>query len=184
MQNNWEKAEDALKKGGVAVIPTDTLYGLVGSAFNNKTVERVYKIRMRDTEKPCIILISSFEDLKKFGVKIHNQKEFLQNAWPGKVSVILPCQNIKFKYLHRGTKTLAFRMIGPKNKNLLKILKAVGPIVAPSANMQGAKPAKSINEAKKYFGEKIDVYVNGGIRNSKPSTLISLLGEKPKILRK
>ena len=57
-----------LKTGGVGVIPTDTIYGLVGSALNKKTVERVYKLRHRNSKKPMIILIGEISDLKKLGI--------------------------------------------------------------------------------------------------------------------
>lgn len=185
MQNDWKKAEDTLRKGGVVVIPTDTLYGLMASAYDKKAVERVYKIRGRDNNKPCIVLISSFADLNKFGVNISKEQDkFLHTVWPGKVSVVLPCSQKKFEYLHRGTKTIAFRMIGPRNKNLFKILKSVGPLVAPSANPQGLPPAKKRSEARRYFGEAIDAYVCVGTKNSKPSTIISLINTTPKILRK
>lgn len=182
--NDWVKTKDVLKHGGVAVVPTDTLYGLVASAFNKKSVERVYKIRGRDKGKPCIVLISSLADLKKFGIVLDNkQKEFLGKVWPGKVSVVLPCTEKKFQYLHRGTKTIAFRMIGPKNKNLYKILKSVGSLVAPSANPQGLPPAEKRSEARKYFGSSVDAYVCVGRKISKPSTLVEYKNGKIKIIR-
>lgn len=96
--------------------------------------------------------------------------------------MILPCKSTKFQYLHRGTKSLAFRL--PKKKPLRELLEKTGPLVAPSANPQGLEPAKNITEAKKYFGDMVDVYVAGGKLEGKPSKLISLLEKKPKILRK
>ena len=66
---NMEKAVKILKEGGIGVLGTDTLYGLVGLALSPKAVERIYKIKERDTAKPLIILISSWEDLKLFKVK-------------------------------------------------------------------------------------------------------------------
>lgn len=185
MKNNWDKVQKVLKASGVAVIPTDTLYGMVGSAYSKNAVEKVYKIKGRDEGKPCIVLISKFSDLEKFGVNIpKEQNTFLQNIWPGKVSVILPCTDKKFQYLHRGTKTIAFRMIGPRNRNLYKLLNNVGPLVAPSANPQGSIPASSVWEAEKYFGNKVDIYACGHTRKSLPSTLITFLNNKPKVLRK
>lgn len=185
MVNDWQKAQEVLKNGGVAFVPTDTLYGLLASAFYKKAVEKIYKIRARDKGKPCIILISSFLDLKKFNIVLNeDQKKFLKKVWPGKISVILPCKDKKFQYLHRGTKTIAFRMIGQKNKNLHKILKTVGPLVAPSANPQGMPPARSRKEARKYFGEDVDAYVCVGIRKSKPSTIIEYKKNNFAILRK
>jgi L-threonylcarbamoyladenylate synthase len=181
MFKQLEKAALLLKGGEIGVIPTDTIYGICGFAFNKKTVEKIYKLKKRKTNKPFIVLIEKIGDLKKFGVKLSNyQKKILTEIWPGKVSVILKCPLKKFAYLHRGTKTLAFRM--PKNKKLIKILKISGPLVAPSANLEGCKLAKNIKEAKKYFGDKV-FYLNRGNLVSKPSKLIDLTGKSIKILR-
>lgn len=59
MENNWQKAGKILKSDGIAVIPTDTLYGVVGSAMSKKAIEKIYKIKERDKSKPLIVLISS-----------------------------------------------------------------------------------------------------------------------------
>lgn len=182
--NNWEKTIKVLKKGGVIIIPTDTIYGILGSALNKKTVDRIYKIRARDKGKPCIVLISSFDQLNKLSVKISKEdKKLLEEFWPGKVSVVLDCKDKKFSYLHRGTKTIAFRMIGSRNKNLYSLIDKVGPLVAPSANLQGLKPAHNITQAKKYFGQSVDLYINGGVKVSKPSTLVRFRNSKFEILR-
>lgn len=162
-----------LKLGGVGVVPTDTLYGIVGSALDKKTVERIYAIRKRDLEKPMIILISGLSDLKKFGIALNApRKKMLNGFWPGKVSVIFDCKSKKFEYLHRGKNTLAFRL--PDDLEIIKLLKKTGPLVAPSANREGEKPATNYPEAKKYFGEEIDFYVDGGKLRSKPSVIISM----------
>lgn len=161
-----------LKNGKIGVIPTDTIYGIVGSALNEETVDRIYRLRKRSSDKPMIILISSLDDLKKFDIILTDkQKEFLQKNWPNPLSVILPLAGEKFKYLHRGTNSLAFRM--PKNNKLAEVIKKVGPLVVPSANFEGEKPSETIEEAKKYFGQKI-FYVDGGKIKSQPSTLIKL----------
>jgi len=181
-QNSYLKVGLLLKEGAVGVIPTDTLYGICGNALNKETVERIYKLRRRNPKKPMIILISSLKDLKKFQIKLNNfQERILNKLWPGKISVVLSCHNKKFFYLHRGVKTLAFRM--PKNKELLEILKISGPLVSPSANFEGENPALTIREAKKYFKNKV-FYYNKGKLVSKPSTLIDLTSKKIKILRK
>jgi len=179
---NIRKVTAILGKGSIAVIPTDTLYGITGQALNKKIVERIYKIRKRASNKPFIVLINSFADLAKLGIEIGaEQKEFLKKVWPGPVSVILPCSGRNLKYLHRGTKTLAVRM--PANYGLRLLIKKTGPLVAPSANTEGKPPAKNTQEAYKYFGQKVDVYLNAGKIISKPSTLVSLESGKFKILR-
>jgi len=171
-----------IKKGGVGVIPTDTIYGLVGKALSRKTVEKVYQLKQRDPKKPLIILIGKTDDLKLLGVKLDKDtKKILQKYWPGKVSIILPCPHKKFSYLHRGTRTLAFRL--PSHPNLVNLLKKTGPLIAPSANPEAKEPAKTIKEAKKYFGEKIDFYVDVGRLESLPSTLILIKDQKIEVLR-
>jgi L-threonylcarbamoyladenylate synthase len=177
-----KKLVEVTKKGGVGVIPTDTIYGLVGKALSRKTVRRIYKLKQRNPKKPSIILISKVDDLKLFRIKLdENTKKFLQKYWPGKISVILPCPHKKFSYLHRGTKTLAFRL--PDCPELVSLLKKTGPLIAPSANPESEEPAKTIKEAKKYFGEKVDFYTDVGQLESLPSTLISIKDKKVEVLR-
>lgn len=162
-----------LKQGKIGVMPTDTIYGIVGSALNPQTVEEIYKLRKRELSKPFIILISSLEDLKKFSINLTEvQKTFLKNIWPNPVSVVLPCDDSNFYYLHRGKNSLAFRM--PKNNMLLKILKNTGPLVAPSANLEKEKPAETIAQAKQIFNDQVSFYIDGGKLESAASTIIQL----------
>ena len=73
-----EKNIKIIHNGGIGVFPTDTLYGIVGSAFSKTAVERIYKVKGRHKQKPFIILISSINDIKKFGIVLNKtQKEFL-----------------------------------------------------------------------------------------------------------
>src|SRR5690606_23138943 len=138
------------------------LYGLVGPAFSKKAVERIYEIKGRNKKKPLIVLIASIQDLKKFGVS--GEHPILKKVWPGPVSVTLEHTSMmmskKFIYLNRGGKSLAFRL--PKKKSLIEILKKTGPLVAPSANLEGLPPAENIRQAKRYFDDKVDFYVAGG----------------------
>ncbi len=178
-----KKLIEILKEGKIAVMPTDTIYGVLGSAFNEKTVERIYEIRKREKTKPFIILISDLSDLKKFGIKIKPfQRRLIKKFWPGAVSLIFDCKSKKFEYLHRGKKSLALRL--PKPKWLRNLLEKTGPLVAPSANLAGKKPATTIEEAKKYFGFKVDFYLDAGKIEGKPSTIIDIRKKEIKIVRK
>lgn len=174
---------DFLKKGKIGIMPTDTIYGIVGIALNRKTVEKIYKLRKRSFDKPMIILISDISDLTKFDILLSNNQEiFLKKIWPNSVSVVLPAFAKKFKYLHRGKNSLAFRM--PKNDKLLQILKSTGPLVAPSANFEGEKNAENIEEAKSYFGDDVSFYLGEGEVKSKPSSIIELIKDgKFKLIR-
>lgn len=173
---------DILNQGGVGVLPTDTLYGLVGSALQPASVERVYKLRQRNMDKPMIILISSLDDLELFEIALDDEIiEKVASFWPGQVSVILPCQNENFQYLHRGKNSLAFRW--PARKDLLELLDQTGPLVAPSANIEGLEPARTIEEARGYFGEKVDFYVNQGEIDSSPSTIVIIDDGELRVVR-
>lgn len=176
------KISEIIKRGGIGVLPTDTLYGLVGSAFSKEAVDKVYDLKSRSERKSLIILISSIDDLKEFGVEVTREaKKFMKKFWPGKVSIVLPFNNIKFSYLDKMGGTLAFRL--PKKNDLVNLIKETGPIVAPSANPEGLAPAKDIDEARVFFDDRIDFYVDGGKIESEPSTLVKIVGDKIEVLR-
>ncbi len=178
-----KKIIQKLKNNKVGVLGTDTLYGLVGSAFSKQAVEHIYELKKRDSKKPLIVLISKVDDIFDFGVEIDNSiKKFLKRIWPAKISVILSCDKEEFNYIHRGKKSIAFRM--PDKKDLRDLLEKTGPIVAPSANLEGKSPAKTIDEAKDYFGSKIDFYKDEGKLESKPSTVMRVKDNKIDVLRK
>ncbi|EKE25060.1 MAG: hypothetical protein ACD_5C00309G0002 [uncultured bacterium] len=186
-EKTWKEVEKeiapVLLDGGVGVLPTDTLYGLVGVALDENSVERIYKIRKRDLKKPMIILISSIDELKQFGILLNfEQKKVLKKIWPAKVSIVIECLDKKMNHLLRGGKSLAFRM--PNDKDLLSLIKKTGPLVAPSANLAGQNPAESFGEAYKYFKDEVDFYVDNGKIKGEPSTLIQLGNDgKFKLLR-
>lgn len=159
----------------IAILRTDTLYGILGRADNPDVVERIYVVKGRDEHKPFIILISDINELNHFGVNITKElAEMLQKYWPGPITFILPVApefQEKFSYLHRGTNALAFRM--PAKDDLCDLIAQTGPLVAPSANPQGFAPAKNIDEARAYFGDTIDVYVDEGeVSDAAPSTIV------------
>ena len=171
-----------IKANAIGVMPTDTIYGLVGSALDTNVVEKIYQVRKRNPKKPMIILIGKISDLKLFDVNIKGETaKILSKFWPGPVSIILPCRNQQYNYLHRGTKSLAFRL--PAKTDLIKLLRKTGPLVAPSANIEGESPAENIEQVKKYFGTNIDFYVDGGDIKGQPSELITVENNKIQILR-
>jgi L-threonylcarbamoyladenylate synthase len=177
-----KKVVHILKSGGVGILQTDTIYGIVGSAFSKIAVERIYKLRKRNPKKPFIILIGSLDDIAFFGIALDRKmKNKLEKIWPGPISVILKCSYKKFAYLHRGMKRLAFRL--PKKRNLRTLLKKTGPLVAPSANWEGYPPAVTVREARKYFSDEVDFYIDEGPRESLPSTLLEIKNGKIVILR-
>ena len=172
-------------------MPTDTIYGLVGRAEDKRAVERIYKIKGRAPDKPCIILIGDVAQIEKFGIILSvPERNFFEQRQPRPTSVILDCENQLFEYLHRGTNTLAFRL--PASEKLRALLLETGPLIAPSANIEGEPPARNITEAKRYFGDSVDpvrgregsqrvstsngvdLYIDGGVVAGKASRIVKL----------
>ena len=197
-----DEAIAILKEGGIGVLATDTLYGLVARALDERAVERVYQAKGRNPEKPCIILIADISDLSKFGVSINewipgqarddvNTRRLINQLWPGPVSIVFSTDRADLAYLHRGTGTLAFRQ--PADAELRELLSVTGPLIAPSANPEGQAPAKTIEKAEEYFSAPggsasggdgvVDFYVDSGPRTTAPSTLVEVVGEKVRVLR-
>jgi len=179
---NLYEAKDILQNGGIVVAKTDTLYGILADAFNQKAVEKVYKIKKRNKNKPFIVLIPNISYLKLFGVKINPEIEKILKQKG--ITVILPVSNEKkYEYLHRGKNEIAFRI--PDNEELIKVMEEIKkPLIAPSANPENKPPAKDINEAINYFGNKIDVYIDSGkIKNEKPSSIVRIKNNQVELIR-
>ncbi len=176
------QAIDIFKSGGVVVMPTDTLYGIMGSVLLPDTVERIFQLRQRDLSKPVIILIADFSDLEQFSITIDDQlQKFLTSVWPGAVSVVLPTETTGFTHLHRGTHTLDFRL--PNDESLRAFLRESGPLIAPSANIAGEPAATTIAGAKRYFGDTVELYLDNGTLTGEPSTLVRFSCDGITILR-
>ncbi|MEK7118202.1 MAG: L-threonylcarbamoyladenylate synthase [Patescibacteria group bacterium] len=174
--------EAILNNGGIGVLPTDTLYGLVGSALLPKTVERIYKVKERSLDKPLIVLIDDIEEVEQFGVVLSEKLiAQLHDYWPGAYSIILPTIDEEFFYLNHGSGTIAFRL--PDKDDLRELLRKTGPVAAPSANVEGRPPARTIEEAQKYFGADVDFYIDGGELGGKPSTILDLTEDELRIVR-
>ena len=180
-----ESSYEILRNGGVGVLRTDTLYGIVCSALDRTAVERVYELKGRDFDKPCIILIGDMSDLDRFPLAINEyQRAFMEEHWPAPLSLIVsldPDADEGYTYLHCNTHSLSFRI--PNDAKLRTLLSQTGPLIAPSANHQGKQPATSIKEARMYFPH-IDVYIDGGVvRETSASTVVRLERDGYTILR-
>lgn len=171
-----------IKKGGIAAMPADTIYGLFVSAFNQEAVKKIAQFKGRTEDKPFIILVASWPHLKRLGINLNKkEKDSFRRLWPGPISVILSCTGKHLDYLHHG-QSLAIRW--PKNKFLTTLIKKTGPLVSTSANKSGDPPAETATTAKKIFGDKIELYLPARRkRKKKPSTLIRLENDKIEVLR-
>jgi L-threonylcarbamoyladenylate synthase len=167
-------------EGAIGVIPTDTVYGVVARAADPKAVARLYELKKRDN-KPGTLIAASLEQLEELGLK-HRYLKAVEQYWPGAVSVIIPAADPNLKYLHQGKMSLAVRI--PDDKKLQQLLKDNGPLLTSSANQPDQPPANTITEAKKYFGDQVDFYVDGGdLSGRQPSTVIRIIDDAVEVLR-
>lgn len=167
-----------LMAGAVGIIPTDTVYGIVARATNHEAVTRLYSLK-KGRNRPGTVIATSIEQLVDLGLK----KRYLnavKDIWPAAVSVIIPCDD-KLSYLHLGTYGLAVRI--PSKEDVAKLLKETGPLLTTSANKTGEPTAINISQAKAYFGDLVDFYVDGGKVTSLPSTIIRVVDDEVDIIR-
>ncbi len=185
MTKNFDNLHDArlitlLKNGGVGVLPTDTVYGLVCAANNRESVVRLYALKNRD-KKPGTLIAASMEQLVNIGIKARYLKA-VEQFWPGAVSVVIPFNDPSTSYLRQGLPDIAVRI--PEDKNINTLLAKVGPLLTTSANAPGKEPASNIQEAKVYFGQEVDFYVNGGnLKDRQPSTIIRMVDDAIELIR-
>ncbi len=170
MQLSLEEILIVVKRGGVVVAPSDTVYGLMCSALSPAAVKKMYEIKQREA-KPGTILAANTAQLVQTGF---SEADVAQSTlyWPAAISVVLDAPE-SLEYLHMGLDSLAVRI--PQPKWLRELLELTGPLATTSANLPGAPTAVSISEAKNIFGDKVDLYVDGGSnKNAQPSTIIKI----------
>jgi L-threonylcarbamoyladenylate synthase len=165
-----EKAIGILKQGGVGVMPTDTVYGLVARAEDRTAVARMYALKDRD-HKPGTVIAASVQQLVELGVpKDHLDK--VSKWWPNPLSVETPLGD-NLSYLHQDTGRQGFRVVA--DETVRSVLEQTGPLVTSSANHPGKPGSITVEEAVDYFGDRVDFYVDGGnLAGRAPSTIIKI----------
>lgn len=150
-----DKIVETLLASGIVVIRTDTIYGIIARVSDEKAVEKVYEVKRRELDKQCIVLIANAGSVPAHAelIKFYTEAEKLPT------SVVVPASD-EPEWILRGGDSVAYRIV--RNKLLKEIIEKVGPVIAPSANPESKPPARNIGEAKKYFGDSVDLYVDGG----------------------
>lgn len=166
------------KQGNIAIIPTDTVYGVVARAADPQAVERLYTLKQRES-KPGTLVAADIDQLVAIGIK-RQQLLGADVFWPGAVSIITTCGH-NLRYLHQGIGSLAVRI--PDDPWLLDLLRHTGPLLTSSANQPGQPPATTVAEAKNYFGDQIAWYQDGGVVDREPSTVIRIINSKVEVVR-
>jgi len=180
-----EEIIKALKDGKVVIFPTDTVYGILGNLENKKTVEKIFKVKKRAKNKILPVFVKDLKMAKKLAKINKSQEEILKMSWPGKITAILKRKKSKKQIFGVDKETIALRV--PNFPPLNFILENLDfPLSATSANLSGFPPSNDPSEIKKIFLNKkeIDLIVDGGkLPSSKPSVILDLTFDPPKILR-
>lgn len=168
-----------IRRGAVCVMPTDTVYGIVCSASLAQSVDRLYELKHREN-KPGTIIAADTEQLVALGIP-RRSLAGVKHFWPNPLSVVVP-DGTNLGYIDGGLGSLAVRV--PRHEQLRALLIQIGPLLTSSANTAGHPPAESMGEAIAYFGESVEVYVDGGnISGVPPSTLIRVVDDAIEVLR-
>jgi tRNA threonylcarbamoyl adenosine modification protein (Sua5/YciO/YrdC/YwlC family) len=173
---NIDECVKVLLAGGIAVIPTDTVYGVVCRAADEQAAKRLYSLKSRE-KKPGTVIAASIDQLVNLGIK-RRYLTAVSQFWPGAVSIEIPHD---LTYLNQGTGRQAFRIVA--DEVLADMLQQTGPLLTSSANQPGEPTSKDISEARDYFGNEVDFYLDGGRHAGEPSTLIRIVDDAVEVLR-
>jgi L-threonylcarbamoyladenylate synthase len=182
--DDFAAAVAALKRGDVIVFPTETLYGLGANALDSDAVERVFRLKGRDPKNPIPVLVSNQEMLLTLIVEIPTiAKMLMSRFWPGPLTLVLPARRDIPAPLINDNGGIGVRLSSQPIAK--RFLQALGhPLTATSANPSGREPARTVNEAKNYFGGKVGVFIDGGrLTSKKGSTVVQVVGDAIKIIR-
>ncbi len=177
-------AVDILIEGGIIVYPTDTFYGLGVKFDREDSLQKLYKIKQRPDEKALPLIIGSRDLLTHIVSSINDQAVSLMNRfWPGPLTLLLPAKEYLSGYITAGTNSVAVRI--PGESFALRLAQyARFPITATSANPSGKLPAQDTETVVKYFGDTIDLIIDGGpTKGTLPSTIVDVRGKNIEILR-
>jgi len=176
-----------IKKGKIIVSPTDTVYGLICDAGNKRAVGRIFKIKKRSLQKPLSVFVKDFKTARKIAVINNEQEKILKAVWPGKLIAVLKAR----KKFSQGI-VCEFGKIGlriPNYKLLNGILSEFEkPLAQTSANISGEPASNKMKGILHQFQNKKnqpDLVIDAGnLKKSKPSKVIDLTGNTPKVLRR
>ncbi|XOB46669.1 MAG: L-threonylcarbamoyladenylate synthase [Candidatus Nealsonbacteria bacterium] len=183
---NLVVAINIIKKGGVVVCPTDTVYGLIADAKNKNAVKKIFKIKKRVLKKPLPVFVKDLKMARSLADINKTQEKILKKVWPGKVTAVLKAKstNLPIGILSKDKK-IGLRMPRYKLLNLL-LEKLNYPLAQTSANISRKKASTKIREIVKQFKKEKyqpDLILDAGnLKPSLSSTVIDLTNFK--ILRK
>ena len=180
MQKEIKEAVTALKKGGIILIPTETVYGIAADATNKNAIRKIYEIKQRDASKPLQLLVKNLAEASKYALFNEPSRKAAETYWPGPLTLILDeiKGNNLAQNLNSNDGTIGVRV--PKHEILDELFNKIGfPLAATSANLSGEKPFTGFEEAKTFFNNKLDYFLDGGnIKLQEPSAILDMRDER------
>lgn len=178
-----DAAVRAIEKGGLVVLPTDTVYGIGADAFSPEAVARLLAAKGRGRQTPPPVLVANAGVLDALATDVPPAvRDLVAEFWPGALTVILRAQPSLAWDLGESAGTVALRM--PANDAALALLGRWGPLAVTSANLTGQPPAQDAAAAAAYFGADVAVYLDGGpTPGPVPSTIVDATGARLRIVR-
>jgi L-threonylcarbamoyladenylate synthase len=168
-------AAGAIRDGLLVAFPTETVYGIAANLLDAKALDRLYEVKRRFKGKPFTVHIADVKMIRDMGCPVSKKaRRAIDKFWPGPLTIILKSKD--------GRK-IGFRM--PANKVALELISASAvPVVAPSANISGAKPPTDAKEVLRGLSGKIDILVDSGPTDvGIESTVVDLTVIPPAVLR-
>lgn len=180
---NFELLCNLINNGELAIVPTDTVYGIIADATNEEAIKKVYMAKRRSFSKPLIIMVSSIEMLKKYVKNISDvEKKLIEKYWPGRLTILFKRNNKISDLLTNSGDYIGIRL--PDNKELCKLMNMLNkPLVSTSANISDNMTITEISMLEDELKKSISYIVDGGILDDLPSTLIKVEDEKIIFLR-
>ncbi len=169
-------AKVSLGRNELVVLPTDTVYGIAADAFSPVAVSALLAAKGRGPQSPPPVLIGTIQTLQALAEDIPEVANRLaQTFWPGALTMIFKAQASLTWDLGETKGTVALRM--PDHKIALALLQETGPLAVSSANLTGEPAATTCQQAERYLGDKVAVYLDGGNSpKGEASTILDMTG--------
>lgn len=173
-------ARQAIARGELIVMPTDTVYGVAADAFSPAAVQRLLEAKGRGRDQPPPVLIGSTDTLAALAESVPEPVQRLVDAfWPGGLTIVLPAQPSLVWDLGETRGTVAVRM--PEGRVALELLAETGPLAVSSANLTGRDAAISAYDAERMLGDSVAVYLADGIsKEGVASTIVDATSLVPR----
>ncbi|MCM0619191.1 L-threonylcarbamoyladenylate synthase [Nocardioides sp. BSK12Z-4] len=176
-------ASRALQRGGLAVLPTDTVYGIAADAFDADAVADLLAAKGRGRDMPPPVLVSARTTLDALATKVPGYaRALVEEFWPGPLTIVCHQQQSLRWDLGETRGTVAVRM--PDHDLMREVLERTGPLAVSSANLSGRPAALDADAAEEMLGEAVDVIVDDGASpGGEASTIVDATGGQGRVLR-